>query len=66
MQFNWTIIYFMIMLASMAAVYYFFGDKTEGIVIMAIQFLQSLIINKGIKDNSNDQFRHGRRSIFKY
>lgn len=66
MQFNWTIIYFLLVLAGMGGTYYFFGDKTEAIVIMATQFLTALLTNKGVKDNSNDQFRHGRRSIFKY
>lgn len=64
MQFNFYVIYFAIILATLAGVSFLTGD-VEKYVTLTLQIMNSVLIVKGISDNKNPTTRDARRK-FKY
>lgn len=65
MQFNFYIIYFVIILGTICSATFLVGD-VEKYTTLTMQILNMLMASKGISDNANLPARNGKNQKFKY
>lgn len=65
MQFNFYVLYFVIILGTICSATLLVGD-IEKYTTLALQIVNLLMASKGISDNSNAPIRNGKNTKFKY
>lgn len=65
MQFNFYVVYFVIILGTICSATLLVGD-VEKYITLALQIVNMLMVSKGIADNANLPIRNGKSTKFKY